>query len=185
MENLTTLPDERLVEKICSTNQDWYAEVIRRYQSKIERYVRATVKDGEMARDAVQETFIKAFINLRSFDSRRKFSNWIYRLAHNEAVNQLRKVKNEIRLPENIDIRDETLDADSERIFSQKETSDLVEKLIGQLPVNYAEPLALAYLEDKSYNEISDILRLPVNTVGVRINRAKKMMKQLWLEQNH
>ena len=137
------------------------------------------VQDRDKALDVVQDTFIKAYVNLNGFNAKRSFSSWIYRILHNEALNELKKHHRETKLPEGFDAPDPN---HFEEELSREETAAMVRKCLQRIPVKYAEPVALYYLEDKSYEEISDILRLPVGTVGVRINRAKKAMRRICQE---
>ncbi len=176
MPNVKKLSDEELVKKIQSSDQELYAIIIERYQNKLLRYANSLIKDENKAVDAVQESFIKAFINLKSFDGGKKFSSWIYRIVHNEILNMVKKYQKEILLPENFD---QASEEDIQKEFEQKETSEVVEKCLREMPIIYSEPLALYYIDEKSYEEISDILRLPMGTVATRISRAKKLMKNL------
>ena len=68
---------------------------------------------------------------------------------------------------------------DIEKDFEEKETIDRVEKCLKEIPIIYSEPLSLYYIDKKSYEEISEILRIPMGTVATRINRAKKIMKKI------
>jgi RNA polymerase sigma-70 factor (ECF subfamily) len=176
MLDVKKLSDEELVKQIQSSDQELYAIIIERYQNKLLRYANSLIKDENKAVDAVQESFIKAFINLKSFDGGKKFSSWIYRIVHNEILNMVKKYQKEILLPENFD---QASEEDIQKEFEQKETSEVVEKCLREMPIIYSEPLALYYIDEKSYEEISDILRLPMGTVATRISRAKKLMKNL------
>src|SRR3989339_1268230 len=176
MLDVKKLSDEELVKKIQSSDQELYAIIIERYQNKLLRYANSLIKDEDKAIDAVQESFIKAFINLRSFDGDKKFSSWIYRIVHNEIINLVKKYQKEILLPENFD---QASEEDIQKEFEQKETSEVVERCLREMPIIYSEPLALYYIDEKSYEEIGDILRLPMGTVATRISRAKKLMKNL------
>ncbi|HAU08019.1 MAG: RNA polymerase, sigma-24 subunit, ECF subfamily [Candidatus Yanofskybacteria bacterium GW2011_GWF1_44_227] len=176
MVDLKTLSDEKLIEYVRAADQDAYLEVVLRYQDKLLRYANYLAQDQMKSADIVQNAFIKAFVNLQSFNSKMKFSTWIYRIVHNEAMNEIVRYKKEMPMPEEFDFKsDENIEYD----LIQKETSDLVRKCLSEMPLIYSEPLSLFFLEDKSYEEISDILRLPVGTVGTRINRAKILMKKI------
>lgn len=177
MIDTTTLRDEELVEYVRTQNQEAYREVILRYQDKIMRYVNSLTKDDASSSDIVQETFIKAFINLNGFDTKRKFSSWIYRIAHNQAMNYFSAHhRHEIVLPDDLEIAS---DEDIEAELVQREITEEVRGCLAELPIHYAEPLTLFFIEDKSYEEISDIMRLPIGTVGTRINRAKNLVKKI------
>jgi RNA polymerase sigma-70 factor (ECF subfamily) len=170
------LSDEKIVEKIRTSDANLFAVIIGRYQKKLLHYANSLIKDEDKAVDIVQTSFTKAFVNLNSFNTKKKFSSWIYRIVHNEALNLLKKYPGETPLLGDVDFKS---DEDIEENFIQKETNEQVEKCLKEIPILYSEPLSLYYLENKSYVEISDILRIPMGTVAVRISRAKKLMKNI------
>lgn len=170
------LSDEKLVDFIRGKDKELYAEIIQRYQTKLLRYVVYIINDDDKAADVIQDTFIKAYINLKGFDVNKNFSSWIYRIAHNEAINIIKKDRQNLPLDETIDFKSEI---NLEDDFIKKELQMHAQKCLGQIPLIYREPLTLYFLEEKSYEEISDILRLPLGTVGTRINRAKALMKKI------
>jgi RNA polymerase sigma-70 factor (ECF subfamily) len=176
MGNNHDLSDEKLIEKIRSSDQELYSLIVERYQNKLLRYAVGLIHDEDLAADIVQESFIKAFVNLKGFNTKKKFSSWIYRIVHNEAINTIKRYQKEIQLPEGIDFRS---DEDVEKDFEKKEGVEEVKKCLAKMPQMYSEPLALFYIDERSYGEISDILRIPMGTVAVRINRAKTLMKKL------
>jgi len=100
------MADEKLIEKI-RQNPDAFGEIVDRYQKKLERYIFYLIGDKEEIFDLVQEVFIKVYINLNGFDTNKKFSSWIFRIAHNVAVNYLKKRKKVVNLTEEIKIVDE------------------------------------------------------------------------------
>lgn len=174
MEKLSTATDEELVNQVRTGDKEVYAELVRRYEPKLLRYALSLLNDREKALDTVQDTFIKAYVNLNGFNIKRQFSSWIYRILHNEAMNVLKKYHRETKLPDGYDAPDPN---HFEQELSREETIKMVHKCLDKIPLKYAEPVALFYLEDKTYEEIGDILRIPTGTVGVRINRAKKAMR--------
>ncbi len=176
MNDISNLSDEEVIAIVRSQDKEAYAEIIRRYQAKLIRYAHYILGDEQMGADAVQEGFIKAYINLQGFDTKKKFSSWIYRIVHNEAMNVLSKHKkqrpmdNQVELASGVNLEDE---------FIKNELVNHAHQCLEQMPIIYKEPLSLFYLEEKSYEEISDILRIPIGTVGTRINRARGIMKKL------
>jgi len=168
--------DEEVILYIQSKDKEAYFIIVDRYQEKLARYVNSIIRDEAKTSDIVQETFIKAFINLRSFDNKKKFSSWIYRIAHNEALNIIKKYYKEVSFKEDFDIESGENIVDN---FEKKEISLKVEKCISKMSLIYSEPLILYMLEDKSYEEISDILRIPMGTVATRISRAKILIKNI------
>lgn len=170
------MTDEELVEIIRTENKELYSEIVKKYQDKLFRYVFNIVYDDARATDIVQQTFIKAFVNLNGFDVKKSFSSWIYRIAHNEAMNLIKKYKKEVSILPDFDIPSAN---NVEEEYVKAETVIEVKRCLKDVPILYSEPLSLFYLEDKSYEEISDILRLPISTVGTRISRAKLLMKEI------
>lgn len=175
MARLTLPSDTSLAIQLQQGDLKALATLIDRYQEPLLRYVSylgATHDDD----DIVQETFIKVYQNIKSFDKTKKWSSWLYRIAHNTAISSLRS--NRFQLPWE-EYLDSFIKVDPEDHFDAEVKKDQVKKCLSQLPLHYREPLALYYLENKSYNEIMDILRLPMGTVSARINRAKKQMRTL------
>lgn len=176
MDNITHMTDETIVHLVRTKNKELYSEIIKRYQKKLLRYASYLIGNDADGADIVQESFIKAYINLNGFDTKKKFSSWIYRIAHNEAMNAWRKYKHIEPMNENLDyISDENIEDEYIRIELQSMTHDC----LLAIPVIYREPATLYYLDEKSYEEISDILRLPIGTVGTRISRAKTHLKKI------
>ena len=181
MRDISSLSDEKIVEIVRSKDKEQYAEIIRRYQVRLMRYATYLVGESHTAADVVQEAFIKAFINLNGFDLKKKFSSWIYRIVHNEAMNVISKDKKKESLDDhmqyasNVDITDDVI---------KQELVQHANHCLEKMPILYKEPLSLYFLDEKSYEEISDILRIPVATVGTRINRAKGVMKKICQTQN-
>ena len=178
MPELSKLTDERVVELTRTEDKEAYVEIVKRYQDKLLRYAKYLLNDDDKAADVVQESFVKAYINLNSFKTKKKFSSWIYRIVHNEAINLINKHKKEMPLFDNVDFDSGT---NIEEEYSKKEITEMVKTCLDEIPILYKEPMSLHFLEDKSYNEISDILRIPIGTVGTRINRAKALMKKICL----
>ncbi len=177
------LSDEELVEKIRSEDNELYAEIVRRYQQKLYHYLRYLTNRPSEAEDLLQNVFIKAYRNLFGFDTKKKFSSWIYRIAHNEGINFLKKTarKKQISLEslENIGFSPKSKADSVEDVFIKKEIRERVKQCLDELEARYREPLVLYYFEDKSYREISDILRVPTKTVGTFIFRGKRILKAI------
>lgn len=176
MPELSNLSDEAIVEIVRNKDKNLYAEIIRRYEKKLLRYALYLINDEHLSADAVQEGLIKAYVNLHSFNAKMKFSSWLYRIVHNQAINLIHKNKQHFSVEENLEI-DSGIDLEDDLI--KKELKIHLHNCINQMSIIYKEPLTLYFLEEKSYEEISDILRLPIGTVGTRINRAKHLVKKL------
>lgn len=172
------LSDEQLVVMVRESSKELFGEIIRRYQLKLTHYLRKFIHDNDELEDVLQDVFIKSFRNLYNFNASKRFSPWIYRIAHNEAVNHIKKYKNKSI---SLDEKEWELIDDSVSIpenFDASLVKSKVEKCLAQIKDKYREPLILYYFEQNTYEEISDILRMPRNTVGTLIGRGKNLLKE-------
>lgn len=172
--------DERIASRVQAGDTEAFGELIERYQAKLLRYGRKFLFDAEDAEDVVQDVFIKAFRNIRSFDASRRFSPWIYRIAHNEFVNALKKRQaSRTIFAFDIDTLFPHLTAPdtADSVTLERDLRTALERHLDKLDAKYREPLILYYLEGMDYKEISDILHIPVSTVGVRLARARASLK--------
>jgi len=176
MPEINILSDEELVVLIRTKEKERFTDIVERYEDKLLRYATYLIHDENKAMDVVQDAFIKAYINLNGFDVKKKFSSWIYRIVHNEAMNSVKKYHKETPLLQNADFQSEE---NIEQDFTRKEIIEKAQFCLDQMPVLYSEPIALYYLDEKSYEEISDILRIPMGTVATRVSRAKILMKEI------
>ena len=176
--------DEAVVLRVRNGDKDAFGVLIERYEEKLLRYARKFLLFNETGEDLVQDVFIKAYVNLNSFDAGKRFSPWLYRIAHNEFINELKR-RGKAPLP--------FFDADT--VFPHpvaKETSDgeardsetkrMLDGVIAKLDHKYREPLLLFFFEEMSYEDIADVLQVPVSTVGVRIKRGKERLRDLYTQ---
>ena len=176
------LSDNELIQIIRKEDGERYAEIIKRYDGKLFAYLYKLVNSREEARDILQNVFIKAFRNLKNYDTQRKFSSWIYRIAHNEAVNYIKRksLKKFIPWESALASKDQldmsTSKEDMERVWERRENKKEMDEALRKLPLKYKQVIELRYYQDKSYEEISRILKKSVNTVGTLISRAKKKL---------
>lgn len=173
--------DEELALSLQQGVQSALSDLIDRYQDKMFRYAKRFFNDKEDAQDLVQDVFLKVYVNINSFDTRAKFSSWIYRIAHNTFVNKIawKSIRRTISLD-----ADEifTLQIPSvenvERESIKREEKEEMEKHLELLDEKYRTPLILFFYQDLSYEEISEVLKIPINTVGIRILRGKEKLKK-------
>jgi len=190
MDNVDEKTDEELVRLVLE-DQDYFLYLVRRYESKLFRYIsRISNVDRDDAEDILQDIFIKVYRNLNGFDTDLKFSSWIYRITHNEVISNYRKYKNKVKVnsfdKDEEFVRNIADEFDIEKDLSWVESKDRIFEILNQMEIKYRDVLVLKFLEDKSYHEISDILKKPGGTVGTLINRAKKQFfKILEVEQNY
>ncbi len=162
-----------------------YGEVVRRFEFVLKRYVgRILGGHSGHAEDVVQDSFIKAYVNLNSFDRRRPLAPWLYRIAHNEAVSFLRKRGAGPLLITGEDgqlLLDRLRAEDTGFTLCQRETDGgNLDAAMADLEPLYRNVITLRYLEEKTYDEISDILAMPPGTVATRIRRGLQHLKTLY-----
>jgi RNA polymerase sigma-70 factor, ECF subfamily len=174
--------DQELVSRTLSDKQA-FTSLVKRYDAPLARYiVRMGWKDASSAQDLLQEIFIKIYINLNDYDPSLPFSSWIYRIAHNEIISSFRKEKirpavlkkeRDFFLFENI-VDDTGFSSEDGRKFS----ADGIQEAVNRLEAKYRDIIVLKFFEEKSYEEISDIMQMPQGTVATLISRAKKKIKE-------
>ncbi len=175
--DISATADERLVA-LALKNDRYYEVIVERYEKKLERYILRFINCSvEDAQDIIQEVFIKAYRNLNGFDTTLKFSSWLYRIAHNEAVNHLRRIS----VRPTVIMEEDDLEAFASELNTEVEVGKKMESAklhvaIGRLDEKYRDVIVLRYLEEKSYEEISDILRKPPGSVSSLIVRAKRVL---------
>lgn len=166
-----------------------FGVLMGRYENKLLVYIkRISSVTIEEAEDILQDSFLKAYQNLNNFDQKLTFSSWMYRIVHNETISNWRKSKsrpqgNVARVDDEfleriVDIQDIQSDIDKDIL---KET---VANIMIGMDSKYREILILKYIEDKSYEEISDILKKPLGTVATHISRAKKQFYDLCVQKD-
>lgn len=179
--------DETIARRVQQGEIDAFSLLMERYEKKIIRYGKKFLSCSDDIKDIAQEIFTKAFVNIRSFDCKRKFSPWLYRIAHNEFVNALKKKKSEKIAFVDFDVffphpaAKESADGDVDRADLRR----WLDRGLDKLPAKYREPLVLYYFEEMNYREIADIMRLPVSTVGIRLQRGKALMKKHLESEKH
>lgn len=171
--------EQRIISAVKKGETEQFREIELLYHDKILFYLRHLVGSKEEAEDILQDVFMKVFATMSRFDNRRKFSSWMYRIAHNEAMNHL-KHRNKYRSVSWEDIvsvkdRMETSDREDspQERWVRGERRVEVRRALQTLPQKYREALLLRFYFEKSYDEIADIIGKPRNTVGTLISRAK------------
>ncbi|HEX8351636.1 MAG TPA: sigma-70 family RNA polymerase sigma factor [Pyrinomonadaceae bacterium] len=184
---ITAAADTELVVRALSGREDGFEELVRRYQRPIVAYVYRMVGDYDAALDLTQEVFIKVYNSLGRYRPEFKFSTWIYRIAHNAAIDHLRRqgsVRTEVMeltgeggstFEKPLASKSPTPEQETERGERRAE----IEEVVGQLPAAYRELIVLRHSHDLSYDEIAEVTGLPLGTVKNRIFRAREAMRDL------
>jgi len=170
-----------LIQQILDGNLDAFTELFGLYEARVWRYAASIVDVPDDADDVVQEAFIKAYQNLRTYNLRRPFSPWLYRIVRNEALNHRRREQKYVTGEPGSKVLDAYArdDISAHQQVEKKEMKAIVQASLRRLPLQYREPILLFYLEGRKYEEISDILRIPMNTVATRIRRGKQVLKTI------
>lgn len=173
--------DEQIAGLVQKGDAEMFGLLIERYEPKISRYGKRFLADPDDIKDSVQDVFIKAYTNIASFDLAKKFSPWIYRIAHNCFINELKKRKRIFSVSIDTDLIFPQLFSsdDPEKDILDKELKENIDACVDKIDIKYKEILILFYLEELSYKEISDILHIPLSLVGIRLNRGKKAMRKI------
>src|SRR6185295_12865570 len=187
-QDFASAADSDLVATAINGAEGSFEELVRRYQRPISAYVYRMVGNYESALDLTQEIFIKVYGSLRRYREEFKFSTWIYKIAHNSAVDHLRRnTTREQSLvvgPEGdqFDLPLESTRLSPEQESERKERRGEIESVVRTLPGNYRELIILRHSQDLSYEEIVEVTGLPLGTVKNRLFRARELMRQQFVE---
>ncbi len=185
--SLSSAADRDLVISASRGFDGGFEELVRRYQRPISAYVYRMVGNHESALDLTQEIFIKVYGSLSRYRPEFKFSTWIYKIAHNAAIDHLRRnVGRERSLingteNDNYDLPIECEGLSPEQQSEREERRMEIESVVRSLPTAYRELIVLRHSQDLTYEEIVDVTGLPLGTVKNRLFRAREMMRQQFL----
>jgi len=187
--SISEMDDHSLLAATREGDEAAFQEIVRRYRNQITNYVYRMIDDYDRAVDIAQETFVRVYMNMERYQATYSFSTYIYRIAHNLAITELRQRKRRRLIPlptffsdkdseeVEVDLPDQgQMLADEAMIASERRQA--VTTAIASLPEKYRAALVLCDLEEKSYEEISEVLGLPTGTVKSRINRARNLLKE-------
>src|SRR6267142_7207262 len=179
--------DSELVTSAAGGHEEGFEELVRRYQRPISAYVYRMVGDYDAALDLTQEIFIKVYGSLSRYRPEFKFSTWIYKIAHNAAIDHLRRNLGRERSlingteSDNYDLPIECEGLSPEQQSEREERRVEIESVVRSLPTAYRELIVLRHSQDLTYEEIVDVTGLPLRTVKNRLFRARDMMRQQFL----
>jgi len=188
LRDLATVSDRDLVATAVNGVDGSFEELVRRYQRPISAYVYRMVGNYESALDLTQEIFIKVYNSLNRYRAEFKFSTWIYKIAHNAAVDHLRR--NSTREQslvagsegDTFDLPIESARLSPEQESERRERRNEIESVVRALPANYRELIILRHSQDLSYEEIVEVTGLPLGTVKNRLFRARETMRQQFVD---
>lgn len=181
MEKVTT--DEQMVERALSGDPEAFGEIVRRWERRIFALAFGMLGGEQDARDATQETFLAAFRNLRGFRGEAKVSSWLHRIAVNQCITRQRraKVRSETALEDEAEKNPAVFalpaDVSPARAAEHQEVSSAVRKAVCALPADLRQVLVMKEFEELTFQEISDVLDVPLSTVKSRLYTALRQLQ--------
>jgi RNA polymerase sigma-70 factor (ECF subfamily) len=188
--DLATATDQEVVVQAKTGQDAAYRELVRRYERPVFSLVYRMVRDRELAEDLAQETFVKALNAIESYRPEFKFSSWIFKIANNAAIDHLRRRELDTLSLDgspNADTPD-AMEATTLQISDRTETpleelearelGGAIETAIGRLRPEYRACILLRHVEGRPYEEIAEMLSLPLGTVKTYIHRARNELRQ-------
>ncbi len=176
----------QLIKRAINGDQRAYEAILKRYKNGISSMIYQMIKNREETEDLVQETFMKAFNSLERYNDHYAFSTWLYKIAFNHCIDAIRKKKlKTLPLDKPIQLREGEVHhqisnncptPEGDLLFAEKKR--LIQKTIDSLPERYRTAIILRHQQERSYEEISQILNIPLGTVKARIFRAREMLKK-------
>ncbi len=182
------LSDHALIEATRNGDETAFDEIVRRYRNPITNYLYRFLNDYEEAVDLAQETFVRVYFAIDRYHTEYAFSTYIYRIATNLAISEIRKRKRrrllsltglfQIETEDNTEFQppDERSLPDADLI--EDERSRMIGRAIATLPEKYRIPIILRDIEGRSYDEIASIMELGLGTTKSRISRARALLKE-------
>lgn len=179
------LLEANIVNRAIKGDRIAFAELVELYKDKLYNLSYRLLGNPHDAEEVTQEAFLRAYANLKKYDSRHKFSTWLYRIATNCGIDRLRKKKADYSLDAPIDEEDgadmysmiPNKDESLEQRVASRETRLELQAAIEQLPPSYRTVIVLKYIEDLSLQEISEVLSIPVSTVKTRLHRGREALR--------
>ncbi|SFB24010.1 MULTISPECIES: RNA polymerase sigma factor SigW [unclassified Bacillus (in: firmicutes)] len=177
---------KKRIMEVKKGDQNAFSEIVEIYKDKVFQLCYRMLGNRHEAEDIAQEAFIRAYVNINSFNMNLKFSTWLYRIATNLCIDRIRKKKPDYFLDAEVSGTDgltmySQIPSDTplpEKELESLELQDTIQKEILKLPEKYRSAIVLKYVEELSLNEISEILDLPLGTVKTRIHRGREALRQ-------
>lgn len=188
IDGLRALTDGELIVGVIGGRVDGFEELVRRYQRPITGYVFRMIGDYEASLDVTQEVFIKVYNSIEKYSPEYKFSTWLYRIAHNAAVDHLRRnsITPQSLETENAEgvyeVQIESRLSSPEQDRERSEWRTEIDAVVRCLPPAYRDLILLRHARDLSYDEIAEVTGLPLGTVKNRLFRAREMMREIFIE---
>ncbi len=185
--NGVELNDTDIIKQCLSGESNSYEILVNRYQKPIYNLAYRLSGNAEDAQDIAQEAFVKAYQSLQSFNPQYSFKSWLFRIAQNLSIDQLRKKSRHPQISMNQEIEDDSGDSlqrewadpspNARTLLIEKQKGERIEQMIQSLPEPYKTVIVLRHIEELQLEEIAQILRMPLGTVKTNLYRARNIMK--------
>jgi RNA polymerase sigma-70 factor (ECF subfamily) len=182
------LSDHALIEATKSGDEAAFAEIMDRYRNPITNYLYRFLNDYEEAVDLAQETFVRVYFAIDRYHTQFAFSTYIYRIATNLAISEIRRRKRRRLLSltglfqseadEAVEFQPPDLKPLADKVMVDEERDQTIARAIAALPEKYRVPIILRDIEGRSYDEVADIMGLGLGTTKSRISRARALLKE-------
>jgi RNA polymerase sigma-70 factor (ECF subfamily) len=177
--------DVELISAVLQGNQDRYGDLVERYQGRLVNYLFRFLRNLDEAHDLAQEVFLKVYQALDRYDSQYKFSTWLFRVARNAAIDQIRKRRIQLVSTDRSGDPDggsgtwefPSPDPNPYGDLRNKERGEALQKSIDALPWEYRELILVRHFGELSYEEIAKLKEMPLGTVKNKLFRARQMLK--------
>ena len=189
-EDSKQITDEQLFDSFRSGDEKAFAKLVKRYENELYSFLSRFLGRQSAAEDVFQEAFLQVHLSADRFESGRRFRPWLYTIAANKARDYLRREKRRpaLQMTGSEDdeggarLWDELLrdDTTPEIIFEQQQETELVHKVVAQVPDHLREILLLAYFEQLSYKDMAEALDIPLGTVKSRLHAAVATFGKIW-----
>ncbi len=188
--DLTGVTDQQVVERASTGSEAAYRELVRRYQRPVFSLIYRMVRDRELAEDLTQETFVKVLNAIDRYRPEYKFSSWIFKIANNASIDHLRRREldtlsldggPDAMTPDRVQATSLQLGDGAESQLEELEARELgtqIERAIGALRPEYRSCIIMRHVEGRAYDEIAEVLDLPLGTVKTYIHRARAELRE-------
>ncbi len=195
-QRLQDLGDEELLERYQAGEDHALEILIDRYRPELVQFLVRFTSDRTVAEDLFQDTFLQIHLSANTFDPKRRFKPWLFTIAANKARDHLRKQARRPAAPLSAPLNPEEEEGETfadlleagiplpDQQLAEEEVAERVQQTVNRLPDHLREILLLAYFHGFSYNQIAEILAIPLGTVKSRLHTAVGAFGQLWKEEN-
>lgn len=177
--------DKRLIAECLQGNTEAFGELVRRYQERLYHSVYRLIENAEDAQDVVQEAFLNAYQSLEGFKGHSRFFTWLYRIAVNTAISHKRKHRSMARMEtqkngeHTLDPLDPSEASRPEHALEQVEQQRRVRQALARLSPEHRTVLVMKEIEGQKYEEMAEILHVPIGTIRSRLHRARLELREL------